>query len=92
MELTQEQLEMKLMILAMTLGVIAKNERSCPDIFTAREMAARALERADAHVTAPPPADIFEAYGLSDGDVAIDATGGEVRETTVGALRDEHLG
>ena len=86
MELTREQLEQKVMILEMTLGLIAKNERSVPDIETAREMAGRALDMADAHVTAPPPKDVFEAYGLTDGDMVID---GSPEGTTVGALRRE---
>lgn len=88
MELTRDQLEMKVMILQMTLGVIAKNERNCPDIETARRMANDALEKVDEHVT-HEPTDIFDAYGLGDGDVVIDATGSDVRQTTVGAVRAE---
>ena len=84
-ELTREQLEMKVGILTMTLGVIAKNERSCPDIETARQMAARAMDMVDEHVTREPR-DIFEAYGFDDDTHVID---GSPEGTTVGALRKE---
>ena len=87
-QLTPEQMEMKLMILEMTLGIIAKNERNCPDIETARRMANDALEKADAHVTRPPPKDVFEAYGLTDGDAIIDARNPDA-DVTVGDIRRE---
>ena len=89
MELTPEQMEMKLMVLEMTLGVIAKNERNCPDIETARRMANDALTKVNEFVTAPPPTDVFEAYGLTDGDMVIDATGSDVTTRTVGDVRRE---
>ena len=88
MELTREQLETKLTLLETTLGVIAHNERSCPDIFKAREMAARSLEMADTFASRPPPKDVFEAYGLTDEDEVI-VPGGT---TTVAAIREDIAG